>query len=132
MVLVVSLFACENNEVFEEFKKLFGNEYNIKESREDFEYIYKKSDLADLNGKKYHQKRNHISAFSRQYNWSFEPLSKENLNEVLETAENTADYQRGFFGHAEFFSNVALKLHNVDRIIFFKVEFAPIEVKKWC
>ncbi len=80
-------FLAGNNENLEEFKKHFGDKYNFEPSREDFEYIYKKSDLSDLIGKKYHQKRNHISAFSRQYNWSFEPLSKENLNEVLKTAD---------------------------------------------
>ncbi len=84
-------FLAGMGENFEKFKLLFGDEYDITPSREDFEYIYSADDLKNLSGKKFHSKRNHIASFSRRYDWDFEPLSKENLNEVLQVAEKWAE-----------------------------------------
>ncbi len=51
--------------------------------RDSFEYIYNVSDLMHLSGKKYHSKRNHISAFKKKYNWCYEKLGKNNSEDVL-------------------------------------------------
>ncbi|MEE0928560.1 MAG: phosphatidylglycerol lysyltransferase domain-containing protein [Acutalibacteraceae bacterium] len=59
------------------------NCYEIFTERDNFDYIYNQSDLAELSGKKYHSKRNHISAFSKKYSWRYEPLSSENKSEFL-------------------------------------------------
>lgn len=64
------------------FCELYGRYYNITESRDDFDYIYLKENLAELKGKKFHQKRNHISAFSRQFEWRYEPLCAGNVNDI--------------------------------------------------
>ena len=52
--------------------------YNIRDS---YDYIYDVEDLAFLKGKKYHQKRNHISKFNRLYDFSYEDISSKNMNE---------------------------------------------------
>ena len=51
--------------------------------RDSFEYIYNSSDLSQLSGKKYHSKRNHIAAFKKKYNWSYEKISTANSQDVL-------------------------------------------------
>jgi hypothetical protein len=76
-------FLTQQGENFEKFKAIFGDEYTITPSRDDFEYIYSAEKLRTLSGKKFHSKRNHISAFCRKYDWSFEPLSLENMDEVI-------------------------------------------------
>lgn len=54
-------------------QEIFPGKFNFTPSRESFEYIYKTQDLALLPGKKYHSKRNHISRFSKMFQWNYKP-----------------------------------------------------------
>ena len=80
-------FAASEGKRFEKIKALFGDEYSYIPVEENFEYIYDREDLENLSGKKYHQKRNHISAFMRKYNWRFEKLTNENVCDALAVEE---------------------------------------------
>ena len=80
-------FWLQNDYKIEEFKALMGEGYDIAPVRDAFDYIYKREDLATLSGKKYHSKRNHISGFSKQFNWEYRPITEENISEVLACAE---------------------------------------------
>ncbi len=80
-------FLAAEGKRFEQFKGLYQQDFEISESRDDFEYIYSKEKLATLSGKKFHSKRNHISAFTKQYDWQFEPLSDSNSADILALAE---------------------------------------------
>ena len=71
---------------FDEFVKNYGEFYNMDESRNEFDYIYKRENLAELSGKKYHSKRNHISAFTRQWDWHYEKIDSHNIDLVRECA----------------------------------------------
>lgn len=54
----------------------------------DADYIYHRSDLAELPGTMFHKKRNHIARFCRQYtNWHFEPLSDATSDDARRVAE---------------------------------------------
>lgn len=68
------------------FLKKYTN-YEVVPERDNFDYIYKREDLVSLAGKKYHSKRNHISAFSKKYNWTYEPLDESNKQEFLSFSE---------------------------------------------
>ncbi len=65
--------------------------YNLIPAEENFDYIYSVNDLAMLSGKKFHQKRNHISAFTRKYNWRYESLNVNNINDIFSVAETWAN-----------------------------------------
>ena len=52
-------------------------------SRDTSDYIYLAEDLAELKGKKYHAKRNHLNRFYEN-NWSYEPLTADNMAECIE------------------------------------------------
>ncbi|MBE6717668.1 MAG: DUF2156 domain-containing protein [Ruminococcaceae bacterium] len=52
------------------------------------EYVYSQKDLALLEGKKYHAKRNHISKFNKQYESEYIEINEENLHILRECAEH--------------------------------------------
>jgi hypothetical protein len=48
------------------------------EDRDNFDYLYLRTDLAELPGKKYHKKRNLVNAFHAAYSsWEAKPLSPD-------------------------------------------------------
>lgn len=83
----VSFCAAEGS-ALEKLRKRYGDKLTLILIENNFEYIYNSQDLALLSGKKYHQKRNHISAFTRTYNWRFEPLSDNNISDIKVITEN--------------------------------------------
>lgn len=64
-------------------REIYGERLHYQEHRDGFDYIYRSSDLAHLPGKDYHSKKNHISAFSRKYEWQYEPLTDDTAEAVL-------------------------------------------------
>lgn len=82
---------CEEGERLEEFRKYFKDDFTITPLRDDLEYIYSAESLKTLSGKKLHSKRNHISAFDRNYKWNYEPLSTNNLDDALKMADLWAE-----------------------------------------
>ncbi|MBQ7288631.1 MAG: DUF2156 domain-containing protein [Clostridia bacterium] len=80
-------FLAAEGERLNRFRSLYGESFLFNESRDDFEYIYTREKLATLKGKKFHSKRNHISAFSKKHDWSFEAIDDTNADEVLAMSE---------------------------------------------
>ncbi|GHV85607.1 ABC transporter permease [Spirochaetia bacterium] len=69
------------------------------EDRDNFDYLYLRTDLADLPGKKYHKKRNLVSQFFNNYDgtWEVKPLTEELVPVALEILEKWRE-QKGFDG----------------------------------
>lgn len=81
-------FFLSDGPAFEEFKAKFGNDFTITELGDGTDYIYLRENLAELKGKKYHAKRNHINAFSKKYDWRYEPITQENTEKIKICAKN--------------------------------------------
>ncbi|MBO5852877.1 MAG: DUF2156 domain-containing protein [Clostridia bacterium] len=91
--------------------------YDIIPERDNFDYIYKREDLANLTGKKYHSKRNHISAFSKKYNWTYEALDQTNIDEFLAFSE------KWYFDRADAFDEgLAAEQKALKKILYSKEE----------
>lgn len=74
--------------VTENYKKLidkyFPNQFTYSGDDGYNDYIYSVEKMAELRGKKYHGKRNHITNFKKNNpDWSFEILNKENISECI-------------------------------------------------
>ncbi len=76
-------FHGVDKDVLDELCESYPNQVRFAAHAEDFDYIYNTIDLATLPGRAYHSKKNHIAAFSRQHEWRYEPLTDENISDVL-------------------------------------------------
>lgn len=84
-------YAKENNITLEffgltekdrdELSFLFPNQFEITETRDYFDYLYTSESLANLAGRKLASKRNHISYFEKTFDWKYEPITPENINQ---------------------------------------------------
>lgn len=77
--------------VLEEQKKrleeLYPGRFSYTPTRNSFDYIYSSKDLITLKGKKFQAKRNYVSRFKSNLQWSFEPVTPENLPECWQMNE---------------------------------------------
>ena len=70
-------------------EKNFPNKFSFYYDDGNNDYIYNVADLAELSGKKYHSKRNHITNFKKNNpDWSFEPINESNISECIELHSN--------------------------------------------
>lgn len=79
--------------VTEYYKELldtyFQDEFRYTHDDGNNDYVYNVSDLANLSGKKYHGKRNHITNFKKNNpTWTYEEISEENISECIELHTN--------------------------------------------
>ncbi len=77
-----------NEERCQLLERLYPGRFRFHADRDTFDYVYHIDDLADLKGRKFQKKRNHVNKF-RQANPDarFEQLTPVNLPQVREMAE---------------------------------------------
>ncbi len=65
-------------------ESLYPGQFRFHEDRDGFDYIYAIDDLADLKGRKYQRKRNHINRFHQNYpGYTVEPITDENTIDAV-------------------------------------------------
>lgn len=71
--------------VDEAFKTALGEneEYRVVEDRDQFDYIYLSKDLAELKGRRYDGKRNHINAFLKANSFVYESMNAGHIDECI-------------------------------------------------
>ena len=66
----------------------YPGKFRIHTDRNNFDYIYSIDHLADLPGRKFQRKRNHLNRFHQQYPQNaVEPITKENVAQVRSLVE---------------------------------------------
>jgi hypothetical protein len=79
-------------------ERMEGWGITFTEDRDNFDYLYLRTDLAELPGKKYHKKRNLVNLFHANYkNWDAKPLTAELIPTALEIVDKWR-IQKGFDG----------------------------------
>ena len=92
----------------------YPGKFRIQPDRNSFDYIYSIDDLADLKGRKFQKKRNHLNRFRDNHpNWRTEPISSENLPAVREMAESWYAHRREIDPHGSY----ALERIALDRAL---------------
>ena len=62
-------------ELEEWFNREFPGSFDYRLDRDYFDYIYSRQELAELKGKNFQPKRNHVNKFKRTYNYKYTPLT---------------------------------------------------------
>ncbi|MCL1821127.1 MAG: phosphatidylglycerol lysyltransferase domain-containing protein [Oscillospiraceae bacterium] len=102
----------------EQAEFLRDRSFDIKENRDYADYLYNASDLLELSGRKYHAKRNYIARFQREYNWRYEDITNDNLNDVWDFQErwcrkNNCEENVSLQEEA---TSIALMLYNLENL----------------
>lgn len=63
--------------------KAMDSRIRSREDRNTFDYVYNTTDLIDLAGRKFHNKRNHLNQFLRNYTWEYQPMDEGVVKECL-------------------------------------------------
>lgn len=74
-------FYCLSEEQAKMLSELYGEKLTLTEQRDYFDYVYSRDALAELKGRKFHSKKNHFNSFIKKYNYSYEEINKDNIEE---------------------------------------------------
>lgn len=55
----------------------------IESDRDDFDYVYLWENLAELKGRKYHGKKNHINALKKTCEYEYQAIGQDNIRECI-------------------------------------------------
>ena len=66
----------------EEYAQFLEGDFELKEERDSFDYIYLREDLAFLKGRKFSSKKNKVNKFIKTYEYTYEKISDSNIEEV--------------------------------------------------
>lgn len=78
------VFVLMNEEQSKELETIFPGEFQVYSDENNADYVYLVDDLINLKGNKYQQKRNHLNAFLKLYDYTYERLGVENIDEIKE------------------------------------------------
>ena len=86
----------------EDLEAAMPGKFVFTADRDYADYIYLRTDLANLVGKKFQPKRNHINKFKKTYNYEYVPLTPEHAQECLRLEaewckQNHCEEQEGMF-----------------------------------
>ncbi|MDO4344579.1 MAG: phosphatidylglycerol lysyltransferase domain-containing protein [Eubacteriales bacterium] len=74
-------------EKFALLEELYPGVFEIEYDRDAADYVYETEKLANLSGKKYHGKKNHINKFLRTYpEWKYETIDDSNVEDCFQMA----------------------------------------------
>ena len=84
-------------------ERLYPGKLKYHFDRDTFDYVYDINDLADLPGRKFQKKRNHLNRF-RQHNpeYTLEPITAENLSDVEALVEKWYALRQAADPHSDF------------------------------
>jgi hypothetical protein len=81
-------------------ESLRGLGYEVVEDRDNDDYLYKTSELATLQGRAFHKKKNLVNAFVNNHNYEGKPLLEEYIPQALEVLGSWRE-QHGIEGDYE-------------------------------
>lgn len=117
-----------------ELETFMPGKFQFTADRDYADYLYLRTDLATLSGKKLQAKRNHVNKFKRTYNYEYTPITPDRIQECLELEaiwckanncdqhEGTGNERRALVYALHHFDELGLMggiLHVDDKIVAF-------------
>ena len=84
-----------------ELRRLYPDSFAISYSAANSDYIYLSADLAQLPGRRYQPKRNHINRFVSRYSYRFEAITPSTINHCRELNALWCDQRKGVCDRGE-------------------------------
>lgn len=72
------------NPIKEIIAEIFGDGVEIKEDRDNFDYLYEKEKLINLSGRALHKKKNHKNYFLKNFKYEYKPLTSDMAGEAMQ------------------------------------------------
>ena len=76
-------FVCLTKKQTKILKEIFDEKIKINKNRDDFDYVYSVEKLSTLSGRKYHSKKNHFNSFKNNFDFIYEEINENNLQECI-------------------------------------------------
>ena len=109
------VFVLMDEKQSQELETIFPDEFEIYSDENNADYVYLVEDLINLKGNKFQQKRNHLNAFLKLYDYTYDRLGIENIDEIKELFFKWESSQTNHdTGHAE--KATLLFLENMDKL----------------
>ncbi len=109
------VFVLMNEEQSKELESIFPGEFDIYSDENNADYVYLVEDLINLKGNKFQQKRNHLNAFLKLYDYTYERLGIENIDEIKDLFFKWENSQKNHdTGYAQ--KATLLFLENMDKL----------------
>lgn len=108
-------FVLMSEEEAKELSKIFPDEFEIIADENNADYVYLTEELINLKGNKFQQKRNHLNAFLKKYEYTYERLTVDDIDEIKELFFK---WEAGQTNHDTGLSRKAtlLFLENIDKL----------------
>lgn len=75
--------TCLSEEMKQEIESIKPSQYVFETDRAHSDYIYVVDELARLSGKKFHKKKNHLNKFLKNYDFTYEEISSDNVEDCI-------------------------------------------------
>ncbi|MDR1068864.1 MAG: phosphatidylglycerol lysyltransferase domain-containing protein [Clostridiales Family XIII bacterium] len=69
--------------MIEVFERAMPGEFTFEADRPNFDYVYDKTELIELKGKKFHGKKNHLNYFLNHYEYEYAELTEDRAGEAM-------------------------------------------------
>lgn len=84
-------------------ERMYPGRFRFHFDRDAFDYVYDIQDLAELKGKKYQRKRNHLNRFRDNHpDHVLEPITDENIDQVRQLVQSWYELRMAEDPHADF------------------------------
>ncbi len=64
-----------------------NTQFKINDDRDNYDYVYKVTDLINLSGSKYHSKKNFVLQFEKKYSYEYRKLSSDVISQCIDLEE---------------------------------------------